>query len=824
MGVSRLGGNSGRIGGLPWFVLLACMAWPAASMAQEESESAESGADVSELQEYVTTEQVQDDLSVIPTEPVDSIFGTGKTLLETPRAATSISAELLDQYGAEDINDLVKFSPGAYTSSFFGVAGSLDVRGSPADTYFRGMKRIENPGNYPTPIAASDRVDVVRGPSSPIFGPGKVGGYLNFIPKSARAETGRYLDTPAGSVSSTVGSYGKFISTAEVGGPVTIAGNTGGYYVYGMFEDSDSYYNNSFQDQVIIQSTFDFDLSAKTRITFGQQYQRYEGTEIAGWNRITQDLIDNGTYLAGVPLVDLSDGDRMTPASILAGGNLFAFSPCCGNGGELGDQFALDPATVEEVQISGRDVVVDSLDGIKSDSLAVFFDIIVNHSPSLTFKNKVFVDFLNREKMATYAFSQENNALSIEDKFIVEHTADFGWLSANSAFAPAVRYYRAEDKSDSDWEYLDRRDLSRGATPNDRVVTALESSSVNPWNNYHTSYFWNPSVALLTDLTLFDDLDILLGWRWDYIDLEAVENGAVDGDGDGVSDRPITEVGEGGEETIVGYQDAFFQDNLQGSSYNISVSYQLPFGIRPYFTTSEQKTLITNQTGGVSPSVIQTGALDASELVEYGVKGTFFNGRLYVAFADYEQERSSFSTQTLTVLATRGTGQELEIRWVPTDNLSFTGAVTNQETIYDPANPRFVFASPAISGFDPAQQYGGTIGTSLTGDIARERVGVPELVYSLFGNYRWRNWDGSLGVTYYEDTFSGAGKTVKLPEAYLVTAQVGLTLGDWSAKLTVNNALDERYFRSLFPDIFGDVVVLPELPRTVDFRLRYDFG
>ena len=809
MGISRIHGHRGRKGAVQRFLLTALVALPFAAGAQEAEAEAEGEEDVSEMQEYVTTEQVQDDLSIIPTDPVDSIFGTGKSLLETPRSATSISAELLDQYGAEDINDLVKFSPGTYTSSFFGVAGSLDVRGSPADTYFRGMKRIENPGNYPTPIAASDRVDVVRGPSSPIFGPGKVGGYLNFIPKSARAETGRYLNNPAGSLSTTLGSYGKFITSAEVGGPVTVAGNTGGYFVYGMVEDSGSYYRHSFQDQIILQSTFDFDISDRTRITFGQQYQRYEGTEIAGWNRITQDLIDHGTYLAGQPEVQIASGDAMTPQEILDAGNLFAFSPCCGNGGDLGPQFALDPATVREVQLSPHQVLVDVDDGIESDSAAFFFDIITNLSPNLTLKNKTFIDYLNRSKTASYAFSQENNALSVENKFILEHTADFGWMSASSAVAPAVRFYRAEDKSDTEWEYLDRRDLTLPeGTPNDRVVTSLNDSSVNPWNNFHTSTFWNPSVALLTDLTFFDDLHVLLGWRYDYIDLEAVEDERVDADGDGLPD------GSG----------RLLQDEYKAGSYNVSISYDLPFGLRPYFTASEQSTLITNQTGGVSPDAIESGALDDSTLREFGIKGSFFNGRLYMSLADYEQKRSSFSTQTLTVLATKGTGQELEVRWVPTDNLSFTGALTKQETVYDPANPRFVFASPALSGFDPAQQYGGTIGTTLTGEIARERVGVPEYVASLFGNYRWNNWNGSLGVSYYDDTFSGAGKTVKLPEAYLVTGSVGYTRGAWSAKATVNNALDERYFRSLFPDIFGDVVVLPELPRTFEFRVRYDFG
>ncbi|MEJ0099633.1 MAG: hypothetical protein WDO12_07815 [Pseudomonadota bacterium] len=40
------------------------------------------------------------------------------------------------------------------------------MRGTPGENYFRGVKRIDNPGNYPTAIGASDRIDVVRGPAS----------------------------------------------------------------------------------------------------------------------------------------------------------------------------------------------------------------------------------------------------------------------------------------------------------------------------------------------------------------------------------------------------------------------------------------------------------------------------------------------------------------------------------------------------------------------------------------------------------------------------------------------------------------------------------
>ena len=165
--------------------------------------------DVVELETYTTEGQVEDTMGLMPTEPVESVFGFGKSLVETPRSATSITNETIEAYGISDIDDLVLLSPGAFTQSFFGVAGSLDVRGTPGETYFRGVRRLDNPGNYPTPIGASDRIDIVRGPASPIYGPSKIGGYLNFVPKSARAETGQYLEDPTGKVSMTRGTWEK---------------------------------------------------------------------------------------------------------------------------------------------------------------------------------------------------------------------------------------------------------------------------------------------------------------------------------------------------------------------------------------------------------------------------------------------------------------------------------------------------------------------------------------------------------------------------------------------------------------------------------------
>ena len=89
---------------------------------------------------------------------------------------------------------------------------------------------------------ASDRVDIVRGPASPIYGPAKIGGYLNFNPKSARIEeTGAYIAENTGALSYTTGSWDKSILTAEIGGPGEIGGKPMGFYLYGELENSGSF-------------------------------------------------------------------------------------------------------------------------------------------------------------------------------------------------------------------------------------------------------------------------------------------------------------------------------------------------------------------------------------------------------------------------------------------------------------------------------------------------------------------------------------------------------------------------------------------------------
>jgi iron complex outermembrane receptor protein len=125
--------------------LLACTALTSPVQAQDAppAEASEQSADI----------VVTGALEALPLKDVGSIFGFNKTLLETPRSASTISSEQIERFGITNIYDLVAQSPGTFTNSFFGVGGALDIRGTPGEVYFRGVRRLDNPGNYPTPIA-----------------------------------------------------------------------------------------------------------------------------------------------------------------------------------------------------------------------------------------------------------------------------------------------------------------------------------------------------------------------------------------------------------------------------------------------------------------------------------------------------------------------------------------------------------------------------------------------------------------------------------------------------------------------------------------------
>ena len=124
-------------------------------------------------------------------------------------------------------------------------------------------------------------------------------------------------------------------------------------------------------------------------------------------------------------------------------------------------------------------------------------------------------------------------------------------------------------------------------------------------------------------------------------------------------------------------------DEPSGVSWSGSLSWSTPIGLVPYVTMSEQSTVIAGQGAEVQVGNVFTGnAFGSSELMEYGVKGSLLDDRLYFALSSYEMERTDFNAQSITVnQAVKTDGTEFELRWAVTDKFLMTMGYSNMQAL-----------------------------------------------------------------------------------------------------------------------------------------------
>ena len=794
-----------------WKSSLVFMGLAVFSLTSSWAEDQESD-EVVELETFVAEEALEDDIGIIPTEALESIFGFDKTLLETPRSASVISIETIEQFGITEIDDLIVLAPGSFTQSFFGAAGSLDLRGTPGEVYFNGIRRLENPGNYSTPIGAADRIDIVRGPASPISGPSRIGGFLNFVPKSARAETGQYLEAPKGQIGFTGGSFKKAVLTAEAGGPGMIGGKEFGFYVFGEVEDSESYYDNTEVETNLLQATFNMDLDDRNRIAFGTMYYDFASNQVAGWNRLTQDLIDNGTYLTGdAQPLDVDGDGSISHQEYFA---LDGFSPSWGGPSVAtmdlySDLWALVPETVGTATLQGHQVLVAPDDVLLSESLILYFDHFLDINENWSMTNKAYYEWYDNYGTNAYGFSQQGVSSVYEIQSQFAFSKEYEAFNLSAIVSPSYR--RTEYERGDDWinEYFDRRDLTGPSTALDRRLLAVRID--DDYAGYAVGDYGVLGLALLVDIETDAGINLMLGARQDAIDMTSEQIG---------------------EKRLFG-GDEYGSDEDDAFSWTASVSYDTPIGISPYITLSEQVTVITSQMADQDAGDVADGnAVASSELTEYGIKGSFLDDQLFIQASYYEQERTNVNSQdTVTNQVSYGEGYEVEIRYLVSEALTLTFGYSDLEvqnlTTLDGGGRFSFFGAEDLPHIDPAMIYGaaasGNILTSESNPNAI-RAGIPDQIIAASAIYDLQNGvSGFVSVTDVSSVYSGFSQAVKLPAYTLVNAGVKWDAGQWSFTLNGKNLTDERYFRSNFPNLFGSVIVLPELPRHYQFNATFKF-
>lgn len=144
-------------------------------------------------------------------------------LQDTPVAVSAFSAKDIQQRSIESLHDVALFTPGltfeSYSNSGFAnpvLRGQAQLRVDAIDqnvaTYFDG---IYLPRQYVVDLGTFDleRVEIVKGPQSALYGRGGFSGVINYIPLQP-SET--YTATAFG----TIGQYSRYDSYATASGPI----------------------------------------------------------------------------------------------------------------------------------------------------------------------------------------------------------------------------------------------------------------------------------------------------------------------------------------------------------------------------------------------------------------------------------------------------------------------------------------------------------------------------------------------------------------------------------------------------------------------------
>lgn len=764
---------------------------------------------------------IGDPVGLLEDRPTQSVYGLDRSSLETPRSISIVSATTIERYSIEDIDDFITTTPGTFGGSFFGVPGSISIRGAISETYFRGFKRVLNNGLFPTPIGAANRVEIVRGSVPVIYGAGRIGGFLNFYPSVAKGEGRTVDDGPSGSLSLTAGSYNKLNVAGDVVLPFRVNDRDGGLAIYAELEDSESFYIGRKPQHELVQADLNHDLGDGWRVQLGGMYFNSSGYfQSPGWNRLTQDLIDNGNYITGVDTdIDDTNGDgQLNPAEIDAAVGAFFGASNIRTLIDFGvfgfpDAYALDSG-VGAATLDSRNVFLSDREIADSKSFTLYGDLVKDFE-SGSAKLQVFYDSADGALNVTYGFAAEHvmNVFEVRGSFTNEFVLS-DLVSLDVHATASHRRYDSELREQflSGYLVLDRRDLSRGATPTDIFATPLTDPTI-PWDSDFDSVWTDTGVGLIADLQI-DRLSLLLGGRFDHYKVDT-------------SDAGVTTFGA---PTAAESSETDF-------SYSASLSYRFDAGIVPYFTYAEGSEPLYNSNGGISPAAAAADQfLFGSKLLEAGVKFSVMGSRLNGSVAYYDQSRTLIDPFG-NVDQETSQGVEVEIRYLASDNISFTGAATFQNfEIAAPGacgsgNGAFVAISPthpSVNAFGAtisgAQGFGGLFAALNASCLPELQEGyesgvIPDRVFSAFATYTSDEtpggfaFGGTIGATYVSETGGKTVTAVTLPDYTNMRAALFARYNHFRVTATVENALDKRYFQPV-QGVFEDVAALPGQGRT----------
>lgn len=193
-----------------------------------------------------------------------------QTQRETPQSVTAIDQERMEQQNLRSLDDVMSQATGVTVQPWERMTTAYYVRGFKVDSFeLDGVSALlGNTAGSPQDMAVYERVEILRGANGLLHGTGNPAATVNLVRKRPQRDF-------AADVSLSWGSWDRYRAEVDVGGSLTDSGSARGRIV-AAYEDRDQFYRVAGQSTRLLYGVTEFDLTSRTLLTVGAQYQNID--------------------------------------------------------------------------------------------------------------------------------------------------------------------------------------------------------------------------------------------------------------------------------------------------------------------------------------------------------------------------------------------------------------------------------------------------------------------------------------------------------------------------------------------------------------------
>lgn len=204
---------------------------------------------------------------------------TDQPIVETPQSMSVVTRQQMDDQAVQSTRQALRYTPGVFSDPrpLNGLSDTnMLLRGFTPDQYQDGLRLvIGNFGYTQIDPYLLDRIEVLRGPASVLYGQGTPGGIVALTSK-------RPTDRPLYEAVMQAGTFNLFSAAFDVGGPIEDQGNFL-YRVTGIVKNTGSQVDFSNSRRFAIAPAFTWTPDASTSLTVLAQLQKDNGPAFNGF-------------------------------------------------------------------------------------------------------------------------------------------------------------------------------------------------------------------------------------------------------------------------------------------------------------------------------------------------------------------------------------------------------------------------------------------------------------------------------------------------------------------------------------------------------------